>query len=363
MLAKIKQFVLRRAMNRLAIKHQPHSLPKEVKYIAVWQFGGVGDMLLATPVLEALHKQYPHANIHVWCSYPKFSLFLNQFSYVKSIHSLPIYDFDVRTLCKASVRRKLKNIMDAMKKQHPDILVNLHVPKLLDWWVVEWWILNKIKPNHTLGFMPQEIRYSLLDTYLSSDIVNQQHYTISYQQLLAKAGILAGTQTYFPIQEEEKARAEQLIKSIPSNKRVCLHMGGRRLAMENKMWSLANFIELGQKMISDGMIPILIGVENERDMGSKLCKHVSPVLNLIGETSMGEMAAIVATSRLFIGHDSGPFHIAAAMQTPSLAICGRPDAEPEYIAYHQENVMVLTADNPEDITVNDVYLASKKLLT
>jgi len=363
MLAKMKELFLRKMMQRFAHKHGVQVMPNAVKNIAVWQFGGLGDMLLATPVIEALHDKYPHAHIHIWCSYPDFSMFLHHFPQVKSIQALPIYDFDMRTLCKSSTRTYLKSIIEQMKKQQVEVLVNLHVPKLLDWWAVEWLILNKVKPKYTLGFVPETMHVSLLDAYVSSEIVRRQHYTLSYQQLLANAGMLVGTQTHFPIQKSEQNKAVQLLKSVPQHKRVCLHMGGRRLSMENKMWSLRSFAGLAKKLINDGMIPIFIGVKSERDMGQKLCQYIPQALNLIGETSMGEMAALIKQSPLFIGHDSGPFHIAIAVRTPALAICGRPDAEPEYIAYHQEYVRVLIGDNPENITIDDVYLASKQLLS
>jgi heptosyltransferase III len=45
-----------------------------------------------------------------------------------------------------------------------------------------------------------------------------------------------------------------------------------------------------------------------------------PVLNLCGQLTPRESAAVFAQSRLFLGHDSGPMHLAAAVQTPCVAI-------------------------------------------
>jgi len=139
-------------------------------------------------------------------------------------------------------------------------------------------------------------------------------------------------------------------------------MGARRLAMEGKLWALESFISLSNRLIADGVQPVLIGVESESDLGDQFHQAVPQALNLIGKTSLGEMAAIIKKSNILIGHDSGPFHIAVAVHTPVVAICGRSDAEPEYIAYDQDDVVVLTADIPEDIRVDEVYQASKCLL-
>ena len=45
-----------------------------------------------------------------------------------------------------------------------------------------------------------------------------------------------------------------------------------------------------------------------------------PVLNLCGKLTPRESAAVFARSRIFLGHDSGPMHLAAAVQTPCVAI-------------------------------------------
>jgi len=197
MFAGIKTFILRRVMQKMAAKHQPKILPKDVKNIVVWQFGGVGDMLLTTPVLEALHKQYPQAAIHIWCSYPDFAVFLQSLPQVESVQIFKVYDFDVRTLSQSNVRHQLLNILAVMQNQRADILVNLHHPRQLDWWAVEWWIMSQLKPKFSMGFSPDALKSTLLDAWLPSNVVTEQHYTTSYQQLLAKAGIHCDTSTFF----------------------------------------------------------------------------------------------------------------------------------------------------------------------
>ena len=45
-----------------------------------------------------------------------------------------------------------------------------------------------------------------------------------------------------------------------------------------------------------------------------------PVVNLCGELSPRESAAAFARAKIFLGHDSGPMHLAAAVNTPVVAI-------------------------------------------
>jgi len=361
MFEAIKRFFLHRAMQKVANKHQPQTLPDEVKSIAVWQFGGVGDMLLATPVLQALHKQYPNADIHLWCSYPDFAKFLSRLPQVQSIDAFKVYDFDLRSLRTSNVRHRLLHIMAKMQKQNVDVLVNLHHPRQLDWWAVEWLVLAQLKPRFALGFSPDMVQGSVLDAWLPSSMVTTQHYTTTYQQLLAKIGIESDKQLLLPVDEKDMVQAQALLEDMP-DMRVCLHMGGRRLSMENKMWDVECFIALAKLLVADGVTPILIGVESEADAGQALIQAVPQAVNLIGQTSLETMAAVIGCSDMLIGHDSGPFHIAVAVKTPVVVICGRPDAEPEYLQYDKNDVVVFTADTPQQIGVDDVYHAAKGLL-
>ncbi len=45
-----------------------------------------------------------------------------------------------------------------------------------------------------------------------------------------------------------------------------------------------------------------------------------PVVNLCGQLSPRESAAVFGRAKVYIGHDSGPMHLAAAMQTPCVAV-------------------------------------------
>jgi heptosyltransferase-3 len=48
----------------------------------------------------------------------------------------------------------------------------------------------------------------------------------------------------------------------------------------------------------------------------------APTFDLSGQLSLKELAALTARARLFVGVDSAPMHIAAAMGTPVVAIFG-----------------------------------------
>lgn len=357
-------------MSSLCRQGEPlHMLGMDVDHIhriAVWQFGGVGDMLLATPVVEALGRKYPEAEIHVWCSDPPFAHFFIRFPQVTAIHSFRVYDFDSRTLMRNRTRQQLQSIRAEMSDYSADLLVNLHVPVLLDWWAVEWWLVQQLDVAQTIGMNPRFIRDgSVYDMALNENARDGIHYTHLYRQLLAKADIECGVETTFPLLDEELSTARRLLNDVNLQDRqpwICMHIGGRRLKLENSMWPVSRFAALAAKLLDQGVTPVLIGVENECDMGEQLCNEVPGAVSLIGKTEIGEMAALIDQADGFIGHDSGPFHVAVAVGTTALAICGRPDFEPEYLNYQKREVSVFTRDEPTLISVDEVFSEILRLL-
>jgi len=353
-------------MSALAVKRSCIRAPSDPGRIALWQFGGVGDMLLATPVIEALHKAYPDAELHIWCSDPPFAEFLIRLPGVAAIHPFRVYEFDSRTLLRGTRRQALRDLLAEMKDFAPDMVVNLHVPAMLDWWAVEWWVVSRLAGCFSLGFNPRFIdNGSVYDCALNAGERDGIHYTALYRRLLEDAGLACGQQTLFPVSDSERAKAADLLNEASSKtrRRVCMHIGARRLKVEGKMWPLERFAELADRLLADGVTPVLTGVQSEWEMAEALCGIAPGCVNLAGKTSLGEMAALIALCNLFVGHDSGPFHVAAAVGTPCIAICGRPDAEPEYLQYGREDVRVLIADDPQGIRVNDVLVEMKRLLS
>lgn len=360
MLARLKLLFLRAWMRHAGTStvRSPAPESSEVRNIDIWQFGGVGDMLLATPVIRALGRAYPDAAIRLWCSHPAFAGFLKRLPKVEQIYRFPVYDFDARTLLRQPVRRSLRAVRDEMRAVDADMVVNLHIPALLDWWTVEWWLIRQLRPRYALGFDPHFIRHgSIYTASLDAATRDGVHYTTLYQRLLEQSGIPCDTQTQFPLTDTDRDEAARLLAEhgAAEGRRVCMHIGGNRLKLEGKMWPVERFAGLAKHLLADGMIPVLVGVQDEQPMGGWLCERAPGCINLIGQTQVEGMAALIAMAEGFIGHDSGPFHIAVAVGTPCVAICGRPDAEDEYLKYDREGVAVVRRDDPSLIGVDEVY--------
>ena len=88
-------------------------------------------------------------------------------------------------------------------------------------------------------------------------------------------------------------------------------------------WGDANWRSLLESL--DGQLPgwglVALGAPVERERTAEILSSWSgPKLNLCGALSVRESGAVLQRASLFVGHDSGPMHLAAAVGTPCAAI-------------------------------------------
>lgn len=97
----------------------------------------------------------------------------------------------------------------------------------------------------------------------------------------------------------------------------------------HKTWPLSHFIELCKKLIRQYHAQfVVIGGAKEEKLGKQLEAELgADLLNLAGKLTLRESAAVAKECAIFIGNDTGPKHIAAAMQTPVIEITYHPKAQ------------------------------------
>ena len=73
----------------------------------------------------------------------------------------------------------------------------------------------------------------------------------------------------------------------------------------------------------------LLGSPEERARAQEVCEcaKLEGMVNLAGKTTLGALAALLARSQALFTNDSGPMHIAAALQVPCVANFGSTDPE------------------------------------
>ena len=162
---------------------------------------------------------------------------------------------------------------------------------------------------------------------------------------------------------------------------VCVHTGAGAL---NKQWPAESFAGLLDLLVGEaGTAAALIGAPDERAFAQLVRGRVlqqDGVFDLVGAASLADLPRLLSGADLYVGNDSGPKHIAAALGVPTVGIhSGTVDAGewgplgPAAIAIRRAMTcspcyLALAADCHRGLacltglTVGDVYEACRRML-
>lgn len=133
-----------------------------------------------------------------------------------------------------------------------------------------------------------------------------------------------------------------------------------------KQWPLENFLALAKKIAEELKINVLIvGGKQEEQESFKLFKSASDrIVNITGKTRLTQLAAILKMSQLLISGDSGPVHLACAVDTRVVAIFRNdiPGKTSKRWGPWGKNHIVIEKNNLSDISVNEVLNRVKEAL-
>jgi len=151
----------------------------------------------------------------------------------------------------------------------------------------------------------------------------QIHRTRYYEKLLEPLG---GCSTSRPpridLGEGERVWARERLKGLTEGFLIGMNPGATYgLA---KCWPLERFGELGKRVAQRwGAKVLLFGKQEERPMGEQIAERMGPGgINLMGETSLLQLAALLERCHVLVTNDTGTMHVAAAVGTRVVALFG-----------------------------------------
>jgi len=257
----------------------------------------LGDAVMTTPALELLVHYYPQV----------------EFTFVGSYVSIEAIKHHPHTK---------KAIVDTTKQASSRVLATYKLAKELGSFDMAISFRNQIHASLLLrltGTVITIARASWHSNFLLShtpNISTQQHLVKQYVELAMINqenfdGIIPPLKLYIKKKEFEKPM---------------LGINAGATYGSAKRWYPERFAEVAAYFSSDYDI-IIFGGPNEVEMAQDIQKHLEKLqitnfINLAGKTTIEELCATIGGCSLFITNDSGPMHVAAAYQVPTVAIFG-----------------------------------------
>jgi lipopolysaccharide heptosyltransferase I len=145
----------------------------------------------------------------------------------------------------------------------------------------------------------------------------------------------------FPIPQSALSRVETLLAEHGADRAGVAVMAPGTI-WETKHWGSDKFAKVAEHFLSKGLAVILIGSQRERVVCEQVAELVPGVIDLAGMTSLSELAALIQRSAICVTNDSGPMHLAVALDRPVISIFGPTD--PVWIGPYKRADAVLHAD-------------------
>lgn len=309
------------------VLHRDHSVTSEnVKVIVVAKLIGMGSILQCAPLLRALKQRHPNAKL-VFVTMRSNRELLSRLSSVDEIIAM---DDRSPLSMAATTLRTIANLIRLRADFYFDLEVYSGFASLLALWAVT---------RNRLGFYRHSTAfkkgiYTHL-VYFNTRMPVRQLYL----QLGRVAGIPAGqSELLGPIlvHDQERSKVSRLLAEAsgwqPEQPYIVLNPNASDLLLERR-WPIESVLEAISRLVSLGNQVVLMGAPNEAGFVQSLVDKLAPeaqvrVFNTAGRLSLGELLALLQGAACVLTNDTGPMHMAIALERPTVCLFG--PANPEH---------------------------------
>jgi predicted lipopolysaccharide heptosyltransferase III len=307
----------------------------------------MGDCLLLTSPVRALKKEFPEFRISV----------IVEERFAGCFDGNPDFDEILPVSSKIQIAKRLL-------LRRFDVIINLHGGPTSA-------IFSRLARGIRVGV--EQYRYARLYDHLAPPPESKVHTVQSTLALFQWLGLQ--TKDPPPLRYEvHEAERQRIQASVKDTSYVVIHPAS---VMDTKRWDAHKFAEVARTLRAQGLSIILTCGPAEQSVVAQVAKDISATTILLG-LNIPELAELIRGARLYIGNDSGPMHLAAAVGTPTVAVWGSSDAR-RWRPWHVEHRVVqnpfecnpcpgyrcLVAATPlciESVTAAQVSAAAKELL-
>lgn len=282
----------------------------------------LGDVLLTTPAIRVLRRAYPHTEIHALVG-PWSAPVLENYDELDLVLTVPFPGFtrgketDWRSPYRYAIQtsRNLRRIGYAQAVIfRPD-----------HWWGA--WVAR-------LTGIPRRIGYNHVDTGIFLTDPVEHHHDHSVTQSLRLIEALIGepinpdtVKLTFPANTLDHAFVRGYLSEwgiTADHPYFCIHPGS---GTKVKQWEPEKWAEVADVLTEQLQAQVIFtGGDYELPLIQSIIQQMqSPATIMAGDTEVGQLASLYAGAVVVLGPDSGPLHLAVAVDTPSVTLFGPAD--------------------------------------
>ena len=286
----------------------------------------IGDAIMTTPVMVALHEKYPQAVMDIVADARCSELF----THCPGKGEIFLKD-------KQAGWRGVVSLARQLRTKRYDLVVDLRTDGLT--------LLLRTRRCLTR-------RGSKARGYHAV----QRHFAV----LGPHEGISKIPATCIWLSGQERDFARRQLAALPGERWLALGPGAR---WAPKRWPAAAFRELADRLQTQFDGVVLLGSTEDADRCQQVMDGMLlPCINLAGKTGLLQTAALLQQAALFVGNDSGLGHMAAACNTATLTVFGPGDPARYHPWHPQARWLQSDSGDIADVAVEAVALRACKAL-
>ncbi len=307
-----------------------HSNPSKILIIKP---SALGDIALTLPVLASLQASFPDAHI-TWFIRPEFAPLLENIAALDDIIIFQRKHLG-KWWCNPRQFSALMRLFAELRKGRFDLVLDLQGLFRTAFFA---WLTGA---RRRFGMKTAREFATLFYTDKIDLDADSVHVIDYHRKILAAAGartIINDSNLFATTQAAEHVSQLLQDRNVDLRNYVVLVTGS---AHASKCWPVEKFAALADRISERfGADIIAAGFAAEKPTIARLAELAgAPVVDLAGHTDMGTLIALLAGAKLVVSNDTGPGHIACALDVPVIIIFGptnpsriRPYAKPHAVA-------------------------------
>ena len=281
----------------------------------------LGDVLLSTPAIRAIKQKRPDISIHVLCGEWSAGVLAN-YDEIDVVLTLPFPGFN--RSAPAGVPNPYRQAISSSRMLRKIGYSSAVIMRPDHWWGAMLAFFAGIR---------ERIGYDLpnVSPFLTTALSHQHQHVVEQNLRLVEnwTGELRSDQILysFPVIQEDKDYIDSYLADwhIPKDKPIiCIHAGS---GANIKMWEARKWAKVADMLTSQYSASIVFsGSASEVFMINTIKQYMTEKAYIMaGSTNLGQLAALYSRSLVVLGSDSGPMHLAAAVNTPTVTLFGPAD--------------------------------------
>lgn len=280
--------------------------------VLICRLSAIGDCIETWPVITSLKRFAPECEIHwvVDCGVDAL------------LHEHPCVDHVIR-LPKGWLKRpsQLWQLRSQLRSHAFDVAID---PQGLSKSSLVSWLSGA---RRRIGFAPPVSKEIAPWLYTETIAPQRTHLVDKQLELLTPLGIRAEDVDFgFKVSDASQKWWQQtklqlgLLRSY-----VVINAGA---GWDSRIWDLTRYGEVAQHLHSRGVSPLILwGGEREAEMARAIVEHSGGVAKMAPDTNLSKLAAVLSDCRFYVGSESGPMHLAAALGVLCVSLHGPTLAE------------------------------------